>query len=43
MYSVLLVDDEKSILESIQSTVPWEELGINKVLTDKKLQNLEND
>ncbi len=33
MYSVLLVDDEKSILESIQSTVPWEELGINKVLT----------
>lgn len=32
MYSVLLVDDEKSILESIQGTVPWEELGINQVL-----------
>ncbi len=32
MYTVLLVDDEKSILESIQGTVPWEELGISQVL-----------
>lgn len=33
MYSVLLVDDEKSILENIQGAVPWEDMGINQVLT----------
>lgn len=32
MYSVLLVDDEKCILDSIQNTVPWEAYGIDRVL-----------
>ena len=28
---VLIVDDDRNIVESIQSIVPWEELGIEEV------------
>lgn len=33
MYTVLLVDDEKPILDSLMSEISWAELGVNKVLT----------
>lgn len=33
MYSALLVDDEKNILESIRNAVPWENLGVSLVLS----------
>lgn len=33
MYTVLLVDDEQSILNSLTNTIAWEELGVSQVLT----------
>lgn len=33
MYTVLLVDDEQSILNSLTNTITWEELGVSQILT----------
>lgn len=33
MYAVLLVDDEQSILNSLTSTIGWEDLGVGQILT----------
>ena len=33
MYNLLIVDDEKSIVESIANDLPWEELNISRVFT----------
>lgn len=33
MYTVLLVDDEKSVVEFLKSSLPWANLGVETVLT----------
>lgn len=33
MYTVLLADDESSILENLKTCIPWHQFGINTVLT----------
>ncbi|TBL76346.1 response regulator transcription factor [Paenibacillus thalictri] len=33
MFKLLIVDDEKSILENLSTTYPWEEIGIDTVYT----------
>lgn len=33
MYSILLVDDEKSVLDVLCTSVGWQELGVDKLLT----------
>ncbi len=33
MYTVLITDDEKSIIESLKKDIPWANLGVNTILT----------
>ena len=33
MYKVMIVDDEISVLESLEATLPWEQLGVETVST----------
>ena len=33
MYTVLLVDDEKNIIESLTNGIPWENLGVESILS----------
>lgn len=33
MYTVLLADDEKVVTDSLQSSIPWAELGVETILT----------
>lgn len=33
MYTVLLVDDETTILDALSSCIPWQQFGVNTVLT----------
>ena len=35
MYNVLLVDDEKSVIESLSNNVPWSNLGVETIFTAK--------
>lgn len=33
MYTVLLADDEQAVLDTLISTIPWPQLGVDRVLT----------
>jgi two-component system response regulator YesN len=33
MYTLLIVDDEKEIREGLKTVIPWNEYGINVVLS----------
>ena len=33
MYTVLLVDDERSVIDSLKSEIPWENLGVKTIYT----------
>ena len=33
MYNILLVDDEKTILDALLSEISWEQLGVNTIMT----------
>lgn len=33
MFTVLLVDDEEMILSTLKSEIPWQEMGVDTVLT----------
>lgn len=42
MYKVLLVDDEAAVLETLLDTVPWQQFGVEEILTAKNgIQALE--
>lgn len=42
MYRVLLVDDEAAVLEMLLSTIPWNQFGVEEILTAKNgIQALE--
>ena len=42
MFTVLLVDDEESVLQTLQNEIPWQEMGVDTVLTaENGLQALE--
>lgn len=33
MYNILLVDDEKTVLDALLSEISWEQLGVNNIMT----------